>query len=228
VRRILIIAGIAVGFLGALASPAVAKGAGLVSITGPGLSKPITFGGTETKQGLSVFWEFMSQTGVLEGGNAVAPIEALGPRYRLTIYLSQFERPGAHFDLSKADQFAVSMYPYAVNGPWFHVPEGANTKNFDLSAGWTTGSSESLNILVRRGLPRTSPVSFSTRTPKPAVSASPSVPASTSDAAPAGAAPVLHKARSSGGVRTGIAVGAILALLVTVVAVAGRPRRSKS
>jgi hypothetical protein len=227
-RRILIIAGIAVGFLGALASPALAKGAGLVSITGPGLSKPITFGGTETKQGPGAFWEFMSQTGVLEGGNAVAPIEALGPRYRLTIYLSPFERPGARLDLSKADRFTVSMYPYAVDGPWFHVPEGATTKNFDLSAGWTTGSSEALNILVRHGLPRTSPVAFSTRTPKPAASASPLVPASTADAAPAEAAPVLHRAKSSAGVRTGIAVGAILALLVAVVAVAGRPRRTRS
>jgi hypothetical protein len=226
-RRILIVAGVAVGFLGAFASPALAKGAGLVSITGPGLSKPITFGGTDTQQGRSTFWEFMSQTGVLEGGNAVAPIEALGPRYRLTVYLSPFERPGAPFDLSKADRFTVSMYPYAVNGPWFRVPEGLHTDEFDLSAGWTTGSTEALQILIRHGLPRTSPVHFSTQTPNSVPSPSPSVPASTANTAPADAAPVLHKAKSSAGMRTGIAVGATLALLVAVVAVAGRPRRTR-
>src|SRR5437867_1418033 len=187
-RRILIVAGVAVGFLGAFASPALAKGAGLVSITGPGLSKPITFGGTETNQAPSAFWEFMSQTGVLEGGYPVAPIEALGPRYRLTVYISPFERPGAHFDLSKADRFTVSMYPYAVNGPRFHVPEGLHTNAFDLSAGWTTGSIETLHILIRHGLPRTSPASFSKQTPNSVASPSPSVPASTGNAAPAGAA----------------------------------------
>jgi hypothetical protein len=218
-RRILVIIGVGFGFLVAIASPALAKGAGQVVLSGPGLSKPITIGGTATQQGLGAFWEFMSQTGILEGGNAIAPLEPLGPRYRLTIYISPFERPGTPFDLSKADRFTISMYPYAVNGPWFQIPEGIHTRAFDLSAGWTSGSSGAVDILIRHGLPRTSPVFFSTQAPPSATSPRAAVP-------PLGAAPPqAHAAHSSSGVWAGVATGGALALLVVAAGIAGRPRK---
>lgn len=225
-RRILATVVFAAGFLAALAIPAQAKGAGQVVVTGPGLSKPIVIGGAESQQGPGPFWEFMSQTGVMDGGNSIEPIDAIGPRYRMTVYISAFDRPGTRVDVNKADRFTVSMYPYAVNGPWFHLPEGIHLREFDdLSGGWASGSSEAVRILMRYGLPTKSPVAFATDVPRVAPSPTPSVSTAAANAATVQTEPELHKGTSSSGVRTGIAVGAILALMVAVVAVAGRPRK---
>jgi hypothetical protein len=216
-RRIALVVGVGLGFVVAFASPALAKGAGLVMISGPGVSKPVEFGGAVTHHDIGAFWEFAQASGIFDGPNSLAPTEPLGPRYTLTVYVARSDRP-VPIDPKTADRFTISMYPYAASGPWFYVPEGVKTHAFGvLTSGWTLGTREALRLMVAHGLPNKSPVAFSDTAPSSAPPAGVPVPAA--------AAAHTDESSSSSGVRTGVAVAGALALLVVVVVIAGRPRK---
>jgi hypothetical protein len=218
-RRIATLVGLSFGLVVILAPAALAKGAGEVVVSGVGLPGPIVIKGQPGSSSVGDFWELTGNTGVFDSGKqAAAPTGALGPRYRMDVYLMATERPHAIINLKTADHFVVWVYPYAAEGPWFDLPSRAATRAFGaVEGGWSLGSEQALSILFAKGLPRTSPVAIDT--PPPAAGALPPAPANRSAQKPSGPSAAWRA----------VTVVGVVGILAAIAAVAiRRPRRARA
>lgn len=129
----------------ALAGPAPAKWIDRVTITGPGVERPIVTGG-EFLFDSSGFYAatFGPSTDLLPA----APIKRLGPRYTVLYSLPGPERVRVRQDL----------YPYAAGGPITYTPPGQPLYDGQRTrGGWYAGGRDLKDALASIGLPRAAP-----------------------------------------------------------------------
>lgn len=141
----------------ALLAPAgaAAKGPSAATITGPGLSSPLSItgvgeGDTSTDLGVLVmdggwFQEVFGSTGLRLRS---APRD-LGARYVVT-----YTVPGG----STTSKLEQSLYPYAAGGPVTYMRAGQvfwDTKK--TAGGWFRGSAQLKRMLLSAGLPKSPP-----------------------------------------------------------------------
>lgn len=162
----LLSAGTALAVTAAVATPALAKGATQASITGPGLSRPLTV----SAQGEALPGEgdmlssLAEQTGlftVLFGSNSgmqdePAPLRtppaaaSLGAKYTVT-----YTVPGVTPRPGQANgQIRQNLYPRAAGGPVIYTPPGQQGFGQPLQAsGWLRGTPRLTVTLTRLGVP---------------------------------------------------------------------------
>ena len=139
-------------FAAALLAPAAfAKGPSEASITGPGLSKTITFKGMSDSSALTeyagVFPSAFGQSPdpMLKG----RPSGKLGPRYTV-----RYVVPGPN---SKAFRLRQDLYPYAQGGAVTYMKPGQSIFDMKTIGGWYPAGDALKQLLVRAGLPKTAP-----------------------------------------------------------------------
>ena len=149
-RSLLLIAGALLALV--VPATAVAKGPSEATITGPGLSSPITFrgggeGGNDTSLGMLVTQGgFFAQTfGQSPDPMLAARPARLGPRYEVT-----YTVPGPSTDMLRQD-----LYPYATDGPVTYMATGQMIWDQTTHGGWYRGAPELKSMLVKAGLPKT-------------------------------------------------------------------------
>ena len=140
----------------ALPSAAAAKGPDRATIFGPGLSKPITFGGngetTETSLGrFSMQGGFFAQSfqEIPDPTLRHAPTMSLGPRYRI-----RYRVPGPNNGTFRLD---ADLYPYAKGGALTYMRPGQNIFGGKAYGGWFRGGRPLLSLLRRHGLGASAP-----------------------------------------------------------------------
>ncbi len=219
-KRLLIVSGMIAGMVVAMSPAAFAKGAGQVVISGPGLAKPLVLRGAPGQSGPGDFWEFMSNTGLLnDSRQAAAPEGALGPRYKMVVFISATDSPNLKFDLKKAARFTAYGYPYAEPGPWFYVAVDQQAGDFGvIPGGWSFGADAARYMLIDKGLPKTSPVPLAPAPLQPIPAPAASVIAPTQPLA-SEASPWTH-------IWIAVVAGAALALLTIGGALTGRRVRA--
>jgi hypothetical protein len=164
-------AGTAIAVAAAVATPALAKGATQASITGPGLSRPVTIsaqGEALPGQGdaLSSLAEETGLFTVLFGpGNDTpdgpSPLRtppaaaSLGPKYTLT-----YTVPGVTPEPGQpAGEIRQYLYPRAAGGPMIYTLPGQQGFGQPLQAtGWLRGTPRLTATLTRLGIPADSPL----------------------------------------------------------------------
>jgi hypothetical protein len=193
-RRIIVLtifsAGISLAVTAAIATPALAKGATQASITGPGLTRPLTV----SDQGEALPGEgdtlssLAEQTGlftVLFGSGGDTPDEptalrtppavaSLGPKYTVT-----YTVPGVTPRPGQANgQIRQDLYPRAAGGPAMYTPPGQQGFGQPLQAsGWLRGTSRLTVTLTRLGVPVGASRSSTPRPATPAKPVGPTTPA---------------------------------------------------
>jgi len=161
----LISAGMVLAVTAAVATPALAKGATQASITGPGLTRPLTV----SAQGEALPGEgdtlssLAEQTGLFtvlfgSGGTPGEPsalrtpptVASLGPKYTIT-----YTVPGVTPRPGQANgQIRQNLYPRAVGGPVIYTPAGQQGFGQPLQAsGWLRGTPRLTVTLTRLGVP---------------------------------------------------------------------------
>jgi hypothetical protein len=182
----LISAGMVLAVTAAVATPALAKGATQASITGPGLTRPLTV----SAQGEALPGEgdtlssLAGQTGlftVLFGSGGGTPDEpsalrtppavgSLGPKYTIT-----YTVPGVTPRPGQANgQIRQNLYPRAAGGPVIYTPPGQQGFGQPLQAsGWLRGTPRLTVTLTRLGIPAGASLPSTPRPATPAPSASP-------------------------------------------------------
>jgi hypothetical protein len=176
-RALIVAAGAAALVIG-VATPAAAKGADQVTITGPGLAKPIVFNGTSEPG-----------TGGLDGGEALgrladgsglftfmfgvdsssgtrlsaAPAGDLGPKFGLNYRIPD--------DSPSGSTFHQDLYPAAAGGPVTFTPAGQKVFGTDAAGGWFQPQSSFKSLLIEIGIPGLT-TAASTRAPAPKTSSS--------------------------------------------------------
>jgi hypothetical protein len=182
----LISAGMVLAVTAAVATPALAKGATQASITGPGLTRPLTV----SAQGEALPGEgdtlssLAEQTGlftVLLGSGGGTPDEpsalrtppavgSLGPKYTIT-----YTVPGVTPRPGQANgQIRQNLYPRAAGGPVIYTPPGQQGFGQPLQAsGWLRGTPRLTVTLTRLGVPIGTSLPSTPRTAIPAPSAAP-------------------------------------------------------
>jgi len=143
--------------LGALLLPgiATAKGPSDASITGPGLSSPLTIsGGGEsgsTPLGRLADWGGFFIQAFGQSPNPLLPARpavSLGPRYDVTYVV-----PGP-----STDELRQQLYPYAAGGVYTYMePNQKFWGDQSTRGGWYRANSGLRSVLVKAGLPRKSP-----------------------------------------------------------------------
>ena len=134
-----------------LAPPALAKGPSEASITGPGLSKAITFKGMDDASRLTeyagVFPAVFGQTPspMLKG----RPAGKLGPKYTI-----RYVVPGGN---SQTFHLSQDLYPYAVAGAVTYMRPGQPIFGARTTGGWYPAGAALRELLVRTGLPKAAP-----------------------------------------------------------------------
>jgi hypothetical protein len=161
-------AGMAIAVTVAFATPALAKGATQASITGPGLTRPITISAQGASEALPGGGDALSslagQTGlfmVLFGSGTGTPDEpsqlrtppaaaALGPKYTVS-----YTVPGVTPGPGQANgQIRQVLYPRAAGGPVIYTPPGQQGFGQSLQAtGWFRGTPRLTATLTRLGVP---------------------------------------------------------------------------
>ena len=188
-------AGTALAVTATVATPALAKGATQASITGPGLTRPLTVsaqgealpGEGDTLSSLAV------QTGlftVLFGSDGSTPDEpsplptppaaaSLGPKYTIT-----YTVPGVTPGPGQANgQIRQNLYPRAAGGPVIYTPPGQQGFGQPLQASrWLRGTPRLTVTLTRLGVPAGASLPS---TPRPATPAPSTAPTSAGVTAPA-------------------------------------------
>ena len=138
-----------------LPATATAKGPSEATISGPSLATPLKItgngeGGWSTNLGILV-----EQGGFFPQafGQSPSPLlrskpGGLGPRYAVVYVVP----PGD-------DTLQQDLYPYAHGGPVTYMAPGQRLWDQTTAGGWYRGTSQLKSMLVKAGLPRTSPVS---------------------------------------------------------------------
>lgn len=145
-----------VAALAALIVPVVAdaKGASEATVTGPGLDKPLYFGGGES-EGTPVM-KLVLDAGFFPAAfccqtpdpmSKSRPKGPLGPRYTIHWVVPGNEGRGIEQD----------VYPYAKPSPVTYMPAGQPIFDRSTSGGWFVASSALKQLLVDKGLPRRLP-----------------------------------------------------------------------
>ena len=130
---------------------ALAKGPSEASITGPGLSKAITFKGMDDASRLTeyagVFPAVFGQTPspMLRG----RPAGKLGPKYTV-----RYVVPGGN---SQTFHLTQDLYPYAVAGAVTYMRPGQPIFGATTTGGWYPAGVALKELLIRSGLPRSVP-----------------------------------------------------------------------
>lgn len=203
-----VVAAVAAGLTVVLvaASPAAAKGADQVTITGPGLSAPIVVGGNgepgsgtdlgQLADGCGLFdMAYSGSTGTV----GTQPSGPLGAKYDLA-----FRFPS---DKPEGDVFHMELYPAAPGGAVTYTPPGQHVYGGDSASGWHRTPADFWRVLAAVGIPGV---------------ASPAADPVRSSAAPAAAAPD----QDGGTPWWAIAVAVVAALAAGTVAVLFLRRRS--
>jgi hypothetical protein len=136
-----------------LPATAAAKGPSEATISGPGLASPLEIrgdgeGGWSTDLGILVEQGgFFPQT----FGQSPSPLlrsrpSGLGRKYSVVYVVP----PGA-------DTLRQDLYPYARGGPVTYMAPGQRLWDQRTAGGWYRGTTQLKSMLVRAGLPRTSP-----------------------------------------------------------------------
>lgn len=134
-----------------LAPAAVAKGPSEASITGPGLSKPITFKGLDDASRLTEY------AGVFPGAFRqtpdpmlkARPAGKLGPKYTV-----RYVVPGPN---SQTFHLSQDLYPYARGGAVTYMKPGQAIFDSKTIGGWYPAGIALKELLVRAGLPGSAP-----------------------------------------------------------------------
>jgi hypothetical protein len=134
-----------------LAPAALAKGPSEASITGPGLSKPITFKGMDDASKLTEY------TGVFPAAFGQSPdpmlkgrpAGKLGPRYTI-----RYVVPGGN---SQTFHLSQDLYPYAQAGALTYMKPGQPIFDARTTGGWYPAGIALKELLVRAGLPKSAP-----------------------------------------------------------------------
>jgi hypothetical protein len=138
------------------ASPAQAKGADQVTITGPGISKPIVVGGNGepgSAEGLGQLSDgsglFVAMFGPSSSGamtlTSVPPTGPLGPKYELV-----YRVPGAN---PTPDMLKQDVYPLAAGGPVTFTAAGQAVLGTETTGGWYRASATFRPLLASLGVP---------------------------------------------------------------------------
>ena len=134
-----------------LAPAALAKGPSEASITGPGLSKPITFKGMDDASKLTEY------TGVFPAAFGQSPdpmlkgrpVGRLGQKYTISYVV-----PGPN---SQTFHLSQDVYPYARGGAVTYMKPGQAIFDSRTIGGWYPAGSALKDFLIRAGLPGTAP-----------------------------------------------------------------------
>jgi hypothetical protein len=179
-------AGIALAVTATVATPALAKGATQASITGPGLTRPLTV----SAQGEALPGEgdtlssLAEQTGLFAvlfgsgGGTQDQPTAlrtppaaaSLGPKYTVA-----YTVPGVTPGPGQANgQIRQDLYPRAVGGPVIYTPPDQQGFGQPLQAsGWLRGTPRLTVTLTRLGVPVGASLPSAPQPATPAPSAAP-------------------------------------------------------
>lgn len=151
------------------AEAAAAKGAQVVTITGPGLERPIRLDNLHDQPGVAAPNDLGNATGALlfaagEANTAIVaqrPAGPLGPRYRVTYRVLV----GAN----RTKPLRQDVYPFAQAGFVVHTPPGQRVFAKEARSGWyvaapdptygRVASDAATAMLVGIGVPRPSPTS---------------------------------------------------------------------
>lgn len=166
-RRLLVVAGIAL-VVGSIMSSAWGKGGPVkATLKGPGLDEPVTFGGGE-RSGRKIMM-LAERSGLFPAlyvqypspMEYQRPTKELGPRYTLN-YVIPAPAPGS----ATVNQY---VYPYAQGRPVTYTPagqpvggdDGDNGRSLQTEGGWYQATSLLKSTLVSAGLPSEPPTSSS-------------------------------------------------------------------
>ncbi len=136
------------------AEPALAKGPDQVTISGPGLARPIVLGG-DSESGGDQLGQLADGTGVFDavviGAGAVPldpspPAGPLGAAYRL-----DFRVPNASV---QPDVVRQDLYPSAPGGPVVYTPPGQSAFGVTTRGGWRVAPAGFAALLDSIGVPR--------------------------------------------------------------------------
>jgi hypothetical protein len=158
----------------ALPASALAKGPTEATITGPGLARPLTFGGPgalapgEPLEVMSTRGGFFEVAFGTSPGRSVdaSPTTHLGPKYQVNYLVPD--------QFGTKDRIRQDLYPFARGGPVTYTPPGQPFFETRTVGGWFRADMRLTNTLVAAGLPR------------PGRSASPPAPDDGGPAAPIG------------------------------------------
>ena len=134
-----------------LAPAALAKGPSEASITGPGLSKAITFKGMDDASKLTEY------TGVFPAAFGQSPDPMLKGRPAGKLgqkYTIRYVVPGPN---SQTFHLSQDVYPYARAGAVTYMKPGQAIFDSKTIGGWYPAGSALKDFLVRAGLPETAP-----------------------------------------------------------------------
>jgi hypothetical protein len=134
-----------------LAPAALAKGPSEASITGPGLSKPITFKGMDDASKLTEY------TGVFPAAFGQSPDPMLKGRPAGKLgqkYTIHYVVPGPN---SQTFHLSQDVYPYARAGAVTYMKPGQAIFDSKTIGGWYPAGSALKDFLIRAGLPGTAP-----------------------------------------------------------------------
>jgi hypothetical protein len=188
------------------AGPAFAKGADQVTITGPGLARPIVLGGDgepgsgETLGTLSNgSGLFVVMFGPMDGRQLSSdpPAGSLGPRYELA-----FRVPGGS---PTPDIVRQDLYPSAPGGPVTYTPGGQPSFGGRTAGGWYRSDDGFARLVASIGVPGALPVALDSPTTRPTA-----------------AQPEVTARRSVPAATPWVAVAAVLLVLVALVALRRR------
>jgi len=138
-----------------LAPAALAKGPSEASITGPGLSKAITFKGMDDASKLTEY------TGVFPAAFGQSPDPMLKGRPAGKLgqkYTIRYVVPGPN---SQTFHLSQDVYPYARAGAVTYMKPGQAIFDSKTIGGWYPAGSALKDFLIRAGLPGTAPQSSS-------------------------------------------------------------------
>jgi len=159
-RLLLLVAALGAALL--LPTLAAAKGPDRASISGPGLSHPVTIEG-DGEGGPSALGILAGEGGFfaqMYGATGPGTLKArpnlkLGPRYQVT-----YRVPGQ----DGASTVQQDLYPYAVHGPVSYMSRGQTFWGTQTTAGgWFRGTPSLKQMLVQAGLPATAPAQRAAR-----------------------------------------------------------------
>lgn len=139
----------------ALPSVAAAKGPSAATISGPGLTAPLTIQGNGEGDSSTDLGLLVSEAGFFPQAFGQSPDPLLrsrprgqlGPRYTVT-----YTVPGP-----SADTLVQNLYPYAADGPASYMRPGQRFWDQTTHGGWYRGTAALRTMLVRAGLPKTAP-----------------------------------------------------------------------